>query len=290
MDTTVTIKKKRKKFKLSSFILMLLITLLAIFFVMPLYWMIVGSFRDMVGSMATPQLIPLEPTLDNYRTLFTINYPVVRWMFNSLFIAVVTTVLSVLLCCMMGYSFGKKTFPGKNLLFMLVIVTMMLPKQASLIPLFITVRDMGLVNNLFGAILPVISWPYGIFLMRQFMQNVPDELIEYARIEGAGEIRIFSQILIPLVKPAISTLAILMFMTSWGDFMWQLIVLKKTELWTMNVGMSVIMKNPVGGTVSIIDYGLAMAGATFGAIPVIALFIAFQKNFIQGITLGAVKE
>jgi multiple sugar transport system permease protein len=269
---------------------MVLITLLAIFFVMPLYWMFVGSFREMMGAMATPQLIPKNPTLHNYYDLLTSRYPVLRWLFNSIVVAGASTFLSVLLCCMMGYAFAKKNFPGKNVLFMLVLAAMMLPKQASLIPLFITVKNLGLVNNLLGAVLPNISWPYGIFLLRQFAGQVPEEMFEAARIEGAGELTQFFRILIPLCKPAISTMAILMFMQAWGDFMWQLIVLKDLQMWSINVGLSVIIKNPTAGSASVINYGLAMAGATIGAIPVSVLFICFQKHFIKGITLGAVKE
>lgn len=282
--------KKIKFDTIGKIILMILVTLLAIIFVMPLYWMLTGSFKKMVGAMKVPpDIIPLNPTLQNYVNLFTCNYPVLKWMLNSIIIASVTTFLCVLICSMMGYAFGKKDFPGKNAIFLLVLVTIMLPKQSTLIPLYFTVKNLKLINNLFGAILPMISWPYGIFLMRQFMQGVPDELIESANIEGAHELTIFWKIVLPLCKPAVSTLAILMFMNSWGDFMWQLIVLKKTSMWTMNVGMSVIIKNPIGGA-NVVDYGLAMAGATFGSLPVIFMFISFQKYFVKGITVGAVKQ
>lgn len=266
----------------------LAVGVLAILFLMPLYWMLVGSFREMVGTMAAPELLPKNPTLKNYIDLFHSAYPVLRWMGNSIFIAAVTTFFSVLVCCMMGYAFGKKKFPGRDALFLLVLVTMMLPKQAMLIPLFVTVKQMNLIDSLWGVILPSISWPYGIFLMRQFMREVPDDLIEYARIEGAGELSIFFRIVLPLVKPAISTLAIIMFMQAWGDFMWQLIILKGRESWTMNVGLSVLIQNASGGA-SIVNYGLAMAGGVFGALPVVLFFLCFQKYFIKGVALGAVK-
>jgi len=273
---------------LSSAIKYLIVTLLALFFLMPLYWMVIGSLREMIGTMAAPELWPAHPTLRNYIDLFSTNYPVLRWMLNSFLIAGITTFLSVLVCCTMGYAFGKKQFPGKNLLFLLILVTMMLPKQASLIPLFILTKKLGLIDTIWGVILPSISWPYGVFLMRQFMQEVPDDLIECARIEGAGELRIFSRIVMPLVKPAVSTLSIIMFMQAWGDFMWQLIILKSKENWTMNVGLSVLIQNASGGA-NVINYGLAMAGGCFAALPVIIIFLACQKYFIRGVTLGAVK-
>jgi len=265
-----------------------LVTLLALFFLMPLCWMAIGSLREMVGTMAAPELTLSGLTLKNYADLFSSSYPVLRWMLNSFLIAGATTFFSVLVCCTMGYAFGKKEFPGKNLLFLLVLATMMLPKQASLIPLFILTKRLNLIDTLWGVILPSISWPYGVFLMRQFMREVPEDLIEAARIEGAGELRIFTRIVLPLVKPAISTLSIIMFMQSWGDFMWQLIVLKGKEHWTMNVGLSVLIQNASGGA-NVVNYGLAMAGGCFAALPVIAIFLAFQKHFIRGITLGAVK-
>ena len=266
----------------------LLVGFLAVFFLMPLYWMVIGSFREMVGAMATPELFPDDLTLKNYHDLFQSSYPVWRWLLNSVLISTLTTFFSVLVCCMMGYAFGKWRFPGRDFLFLLVAVTMMLPKQAMLIPLFLTTKRLDLIDSLWGVILPSISWPYGIFMMRQFMSDVPDELIECARMEGAGEPRIFMQIVLPLLKPAISTLAIIMFMQSWGDFMWQLIILKDRTNWTMNVGLSVLFTNASGGA-NIVNYGLAMAGGVIGAIPVVAFFICFQKYFIKGVALGAVK-
>jgi len=273
---------------LSSAIKYTITTLLALFFLMPLYWMVIGSLREMIGTMAAPEIWPKNPTFKNYIDLFSSNYPVLRWMLNSFLIAGITTFFSVLVCCTMGYAFGKKQFPGKNFLFLLVLATMMLPKQASLIPLFILTKKLRLIDTIWGVILPSISWPYGVFLMRQFMREVPDDLIECARIEGAGELRIFGQIVLPLVKPAISTLSIIMFMQAWGDFMWQLIILKSKENWTMNVGLSVLIQNASGGA-NVVNYGLAMAGGCFAALPVVIIFIAFQKYFIRGVTLGAVK-
>lgn len=278
----------KKQERIATVFQYVLILLAALFFLMPLYFMLIGSFREMIGAMATPELIPQHPTLKNYIDLFTSSFPVGKWMFSSIFISTVTTVCAVLISCMMGYVFAKKSFPGKKWIFLLVIATMMLPKQASLIPLFLTVKRLGLVNSYWGAILPMISWPYGIFMMRQFMQEVPNELIEYAQVEGAGEIRIFTRVVLPLVKPSIATLAIIMFLQSWGDFMWQLIILKRQEMWTMNVGLSVLIRNASGGA-SIINYGLAMAGGCIAALPIVLLFVAFQKYFIKGVTLGAVK-
>ena len=288
----MNIKRAAKKFNIFSIynILVIIIIGLAIMTVLPLYWMITGSFKEMIVVMQVPpDFIPMHPVLSNYIKLFTTNYPVMKWMMNSLLISLSATFLSTILSAMMGYSFAKKKYPGKEILFIAVLATMMLPKQASLIPLFITMKNLNLVNSLVGAVIPLIAWPYGIFLMRQFIKTIPDSLIESANIDGASEVSIFTKIILPLIKPAIATLAIIMFMTSWGDFMWQMIILKKIDVWTLNLGVSVLVKSPVGGAM-LIDYGLAMAGGVFAAIPVIIVFFSFQKYFTKGIVLGAVKE
>ncbi|MBP1996266.1 carbohydrate ABC transporter permease [Paenibacillus eucommiae] len=270
--------------------LIALVALFAMVCVGPLYWMFTGSFKEMKSTMQVPpELIPLVPTLENYRTLFNGSFPIWSWLLNSFSISALTTVFCILICTMMGYAFSKKSFPLKSVLFVSILITMMLPKQAALIPLFLTVLKFGLMDNILGAIIPLVVWPYGIFMMRQFIQSIPNELLESAKIDGASEPVIFTGIIIPLVKPSITALAVIMFLTSWNDFMWQLIVLKDIHSWTINIGISVISRNPVGNSPTI-NYGLAMAGGTIGAIPLIIIFIALQKYFVKGLTMGAVKE
>jgi len=280
----------RKKLGFGYMLMVLAVVVLGAVCLAPLYWMLTGSFKEMSSSMKIPpELIPIDPIIDNYRFLFEGTFPVLKWLWNSLVIASGTTLFCVLVCTMMGYAFSKKEFAGKKLLFFSILVTMMLPKQATLIPLFITIKNFGLIDNPLGAIIPLIVWPYGIFMMRQFIHNVPNDLIEAATIDGASEISIFKNVIVPLAKPSISALGVIMFLNAWNDFMWQLIVLKKTANWTINLGVSVISRNPVGAS-PVIDYGLAMAGGTLGALPVIILFIMLQKYFVKGLTMGAVKE
>lgn len=267
-----------------------LVTIMAVAFAMPIYWMVTGSFKMSAATIKIPpEIFPAEPTLRNYLVLFTLNYPVIRWMLNSFIISGLTVILSIFVSCTMGYSFSKKRYPGRDILFFIILATMMLPKQVSLIPLYLTMKNIGLIDNLLGAVLPLVAWPFGVFMMRQFMGTIPNTIIDSANIDGASEPMLFSKIIIPLVKPAIACLSIIMFMNAWSDFMWQLIILKKIPMWSMNVGISVIVKNTVGGA-TFTDYGLAMAGATFGSIPLIVIFLSFQKYFVKGIIMGAIKE
>jgi len=284
----MTIRFDRQR--LTRAFMLLLVLVLAGVFVAPLYWMLTGSFKKMASTMKVPpDLIPLQPTLGNYAFLFNGTFPVLKWLLNSFAVSALSTLFCILVCTMMGYAFAKKDFPLKNTLFFTILISMMLPKQASLIPLFMTVKSMGMMNHLMGAVVPLIVWPYGIFMMRQFIGTIPGDLLESARIDGASEIAIFRKVVLPLAKPAVAALGVIFFLTAWNDFMWQLIVLKDVGKWTFNIGISVISRNPVANS-PVINYGLAMAGGTLGALPVVALFIFLQKYFVTGLTMGAVKE
>lgn len=270
-------------------LMLMLVLLLACVCVAPLYWMLTGSFKKMASTMKVPpDLIPLQPTLDNYAFLFNGTYPVLKWLLNSFTVAALSTLFCILVCTMMGYAFAKKDFPLKNGLFLPILISMMLPIQASLIPLFLTVKSMGLMNHLMGAVVPLIVWPYGIFMMRQFLGTLPNDLLESARMDGATEILIFRKVVLPLAKPAVAALGVIFFLIAWNDFLWQMIVLKDVGQWTYNIGISVISRNPVGNS-PVINYGLSMAGGTLGAVPVVLLFVFLQKYFVTGLTMGAVK-
>lgn len=259
--------------------------LLAIASVMPLYWMVIGSFKIQTDAMAVPpEFWPSSPTFANWQRLLFGSSPTWQWFFNSLVVASVSAFLAVITSALAGYAFGKKVFPGQTILFWLIIITMMLPKQISLIPLFILMRQLDWFNTYQGMIVPWVAYPFGIFLFKQFMQSIPNELLDAARIDGAGELLTFYKIVLPLARPAVGALAIFSFIAAWNDFLWQLILVTQRTLFTLPVGVSKL----VSGLGSF-DLGLAMAGATFAFVPMLIVFLIFQDYFVKGITVGALK-
>ena len=194
-------------------------------------------------------------------------------------------IFSVITSTCAGYAFGKKQFPGRTIFFWLILMTMMLPRQIYMIPLFVLMRDLSWFNSYQGMIAPYLVFPFGVFLMRQFMQSIPDELLEAGKMDGASELRLFYHIVIPLSRPAIGAIAIFAFMAGWNDYLWQL-MLATDELWfTLPVGVSKLTPSGVGS----IDIGVGMAGATLGFVPMLLIFLLFQNYFIKGITVGALK-
>ena len=194
-----------------------------------------------------------------------------------------TMALVCLVSTAAGYVLAKKRFYGGKLLFSLFVAAMALPKQVVLVPLVQQASSMGLHNNLWAAILPAVGWPFGIFLMKQFSETIPGELLEAAKIDGCSELRTFSRIVIPMVKPGIAALAIFTFIQAWNDYFLQLIMLSSREKLTLQIGIATMQAEFAT------NYGVLMAGATLSAIPIVLVFILFQKSFTQGITMGAVK-
>ena len=184
---------------------------------------------------------------------------------------------------MAGYSLAKKRFPGRKAIFAIYISSMMIPTQVTLVPLYIIVAKFGLVNTYAGLILPAISAPFGVFLMRQFMLSVPSEMLEAARIDGAGEFRTFMKIVLPISKPALAVLGIFTFVGQWNSFLWPLIITNTNEMRTLQAGLSLRQEEVP------MQYSYLMAAATFAAIPMIIVFFSFQKYFLRGITVGSVK-
>ncbi len=254
----------------------------ALLFLFPFYWVVTGSLKSRKATlMLPPQWFPLEPTLDNYRTLF--KNPAVTWFLNSLVIALVTMVIVCVIASLAGYVLAKKRFIGQKVVFGFFVMAMALPKQVILVPLVRLMAGWGLHDNLWAVILGSIGWPFGIFLMKQFSETIPGELLEAARIDGCGELRTFGTIVLPLVKSGIAALAIFTFITSWNDYFLQLIMLNKRTNLTLQLGIATLQ------TEFSTNYGLLSAGATFAALPIIIVFVSFQKYFTQGITMGAVK-
>ena len=280
----------RKTTRLVSY---LLLAALAATFLLPLYWMFTGSFKLQTVTLAVPpEFFPSQPTLENWTRLFNGSWPIWRWVVNSIAVSLLTVILVLIVSSLTGYGFGKKRFPGSNILFVILLSTMFLPNQVMLIPLFLLVRALHLTTTLLGTYfamaMPMISSPFGIFLIKQFCSSIPDELLDAARMDGASEWQAFRLIMLPLLKPALAALSIFTFNQSWNYFMWHMVIASDKFQYTIPVGVSILSRTPAFGKV-ITDIGMTMAGGSFGAFFMIAFFIAFQQYFIKGITFGAVK-
>lgn len=273
---------KKKNFSLFDTISMFIITLITGIFLFPFYWIITGSFKTRIDSVSLPpQWIPLNPTLESWDKLF--NQPVWDWLFNSIFIAGTTMVVVCIVSTSAGYALAKKRFYGDKIIFTMFVMAMALPKQVVLIPLVKQVAAMNFHDTAWAVILPAIGWPFGVFLMKQFSEIIPRELLESAKIDGCSEFSTFFNIVVPLVKPGIAALAIFTFISAWNDFFLQLIMLNSRKNLTLQLGLATLQGEFAT------DYGVLMAGAAMAAVPIIIIFLAFQKSFTQGITMGAVK-
>lgn len=275
-----SIKIKRNVNKTISLIILSVLALMAF---LPLYWMIVTAFKQPTLTMKfPPELFPKNPTLDNFAELFE-RKEIFRWTLNSLIVAGTVTISQIFLCAMAGYSIAKKRFPGSKVFFWVYISSMMIPKQVTLVPLYIMVANFGMINTYGGLILPSIAAPFGVFLMRQFMVSLPNEVIDAAKIDGAGEFLTFYRIILPMSKPALAVLGIFTFVGEWNSFLWPLIVTQSSSMKTLQAGLALIQEEVP------MQYAYLMAGATFAAIPMIIVFLSFQKYFLRGVTVGAVK-
>ena len=250
----------------------------------PFLWMLLGSFKPEAELQRVPPTWwPEAPTLGNYRELFDrLDFP--RFFANSVLVAVAVTVGNLVFCSMVGYALAKLDFAGKRLLFGLVLGMLMVPGVVTFVPLFVLVANLGLVNTYPGLVLPFLVTPLGVFLMRQFIMGLPDELIEAARIDGAGEWRIFSRVIMPLCGPALATLGILTFLSSWNNFLWPLVVAQSEDKYTLPVALALYS---VGQNAT--RYGLLMAGAVVIILPVVALFITLQRYFVQSVATTGIK-
>jgi len=271
-----------------------LLVVMTLLFLLPLYWMVSGSFKlQSITISVPPEFFPTRPTLENWSKLFKGSWPVWSWLRNSVLVSLLTSAFVVSISSLAGFAFGTKKFPGDKILFFLLLATMFLPPQVMFIPLFLWVRTLHLTDSQIGVYfamaMPMIASPFGIFLVRQFAGSIPKSMIEAATIDGASERQIFLKIALPLLKPALATLAIFTFNASWNNFMWQSILSNERINFTIPVGVSFIARTPAFGK-SVTDIGLMMAGGAFGAFFMVVFFIMFQRYFVKGITSGSVKE
>jgi alpha-1,4-digalacturonate transport system permease protein len=257
--------------------------LLVFVFFFPVLWIFFSSLKPQSELFTFPiTFLPASPTFENYINAFKSgNFG--RYFFNSTFVAVISTFITVLINSMAGYALSKYYFKGRDLLFYVMIAPLMIPLQVILVPIFILEKNLGLLNSLWGIIIPPAATPTGIFLARQYMLTIPNSLIEAARIDGAGELFIFNRIVIPLAKPIIATIAIFSFMWRWNDFLWPFIVLSRQKKYTLQLALA----NFVGQYN--IDWSRLLSMTVISIIPRVIVFLLFQKYFIKGMTSGGVK-
>jgi len=250
----------------------------------PLFWVVSAAFKPS-GEIFSypPTFLPQAPTLDNFSRLFT-EMPIFRYLINSTFIATSHTLLTLFFATLGGFAFAKYRFKGRNLLFAILLGSMMIPFHIILVPLFELLYRIGWLDTYQGVVIPFASGAFGIFLMRQFIISIPSDLIDAARIDGSSEFGIYWRVILPTIKPAMGALTIFAFMAAWNEFLWPIIVLRDTAKYTLPLGLASL----VG--VYREEYGMLMAGTLLSIVPIITLFLAMQREFVQGITLGAVKE
>ncbi|MFJ4369199.1 carbohydrate ABC transporter permease [Streptomyces chartreusis] len=253
----------------------------------PFLWMALSAFKTRQDLTASPPVwIPTTWTLDNFSALLDqLDMP--RYFLNSLIVAVLVTVSNLLFCSMLGYALAKLDFSGRSKVFGLVLAALMVPGNLMILPLYVLMNGMGLIDTYAGLVLPFAAGAFGVFLMRQFMLQVPDELLEAARIDGAGEWYIFWRIVLPLVKPALATLTIFAFLGSWNNFIWPLIATNDPDKYTLPVALATFANDPnrtvAGGN------GMLMAGSLLVVLPVLLVFAVLQRHFTQGIATAGIK-
>ena len=277
--------------------------ILAFLFAFPLYWIITGAFKTgREINSTTPVWFPTEWDIGNFQRLFSkrsaplfdltigkyvITGPTVpaaiRWLINTVFMSVASMLITCLTAAMAGYALAKKRFIGRGVVFSLVVCAMALPKQVILIPLLREMSKLNLYDTIWAVIFPIVGWPFGVFLLKQFAEGIPTEMTEACRIDGASEWRTFTDVMFPMIKPGVGACAIFTFINSWNDYFMQLIMLTSNKNLTISLGIATMQGE------SSTDYGLLMAGAALASVPIIIVFLVFQKYFTKGITMGAVK-
>ena len=250
----------------------------------PFLWMLLSSFKP-EGEIRSvpPTWWPSHWTLSHYHDLFArLDFP--RYFLNSAIVAVLVTAGNLLFCSLLGYALAKLNFPGRKALFLIVLGMLMVPGMVLFVPQFVLVSNLGLTNSYAGLVLPFLAGPFGVFLMRQFLLSIPDDLIEAARVDGAGEWRIFWRIVLPLCRPALATLGILTFLASWNNFLWPLVVATTDDKYTLPVALALysIGQNRI-------YFGLLLAGAVVVVLPVLIVFLVLQRQFLRGIATTGLK-
>jgi multiple sugar transport system permease protein len=282
--TTATAPTVRSRDRVAKIVLYGVLGLGLLAVVGPFLWMVLASVKPEAEIRAVPPTWwPETFTWANFDQLFDrLNFPL--YFFNSVLVATLVTVGNLLFCSALGYALAKLDYPGKKALFLVVLGMLMVPGMATFVPQFVLVSNLGLANSYAGLVLPFLAGPFGVFLMRQFLMSIPDDLLEAARVDGAGEWRIFWRIVLPLCRPALASLGILTFLASWNNFLWPLVVATTEDKYTLPVALALYS---VGQ--NRINYGLLLAGAVVVVLPVLIVFLALQRHFLRGIATTGLK-
>ena len=265
-----------------------LLLLGSVVMVFPFLWMLVSAFKQPQEIVAYPPIwLPSQPTIKSFVRVWTeIRFS--RFFVNSVFVASVVTAAVLYTSALCGYVFGKYRFRGRDVVFVVVLATMMIPWPVTLIPSYLMAVWLKLINSRWALIVPALYSSFGIFLMRQYMHSVPDDLLDAARVDGAPELRIFHQIALPLCMPALAALGIFTFLGSWDSFLWPLVALSREDLYTLPMGLNMLVGQVAYGGVYH-DYGIVMAGTALSEVPMVLLFLVFQRRIVEGITLTGLR-
>ncbi|GAA3906777.1 carbohydrate ABC transporter permease [Streptomyces lacrimifluminis] len=283
-DTDRTLRRRRIRQKWGHPWLYLPLFGCLLLMVAPFLWMLSGSFKPEADIRKVPPvLIPGSPTLANYRELFS-SLDFTTMFANSVIVALAVTAGNLLFCSMLGYALAKLDFRGRRAVFSLVIGTLMVPGLVTFVPLYVLVSNMQLTGSLLGLILPFLAAPFGVFLMRQFISTLPDELIDAARVDGCRELAIYWKIILPLTRPALATLGIITFLGSWNNFLWPLVVAQNESQYTLPVGLALASSGQ-----DFTRFGVLLAGAVVVLLPVMIVFLLFQRQFVAGIATTGLK-
>lgn len=273
----------RAKRRTTQLIVYAFLTLGALSMAIPYVWMVVTSIKPIEETQSYPPSFYVHhPTFAPYRELFSI-LPMWRYLFNSFVIASLVTLCNVFFCSLAGYAFAKHKFFGRDKIFLLLLSAIMIPYQVNLIPGFIIVKNLGWLNSFYSLIIPNMAMVFGVFLCRQYIMNIPNDLLDAAKIDGCSEFAIYRIIVFPLIKPALATLAIFTFLSQWNSFVWPLVVIHSSSMRTVPLALSVL--NSQFGA----NFSMIMAGATVVTLPVLIIFLCLQKYIIQGITMTGLK-
>lgn len=270
---------------LSWLVINAILMLLTLAFIIPFYYMTVGGFKHQTEiASTTVTLLPRVPTLVNYQTIFT-EFPMIRITLNSFFISLAVTFTNLFFCSLAGLAYARFRFPGRDRLFSLSLLTMMIPMQAILVPLFIIMSKLNWINTYQSLIIPGAVGAFGTFFMRQYIaSSVPPELLDAARIDGCSEFRMYRMVVVPIIKPAMVTLGLIIFMNAWNDYLWPMIMLNNETMYTLSLTVGV-----AGLRNYLLNYGEKLAAATVAAWPPVIIFFIFRKQFIEAIMAGALK-
>jgi ABC-type glycerol-3-phosphate transport system permease component len=267
------------------FVLYFILTVAAILSLLPFWWMLISSLKPLNDILTIPVwVIPTHPTLENFQLLLTQTF-FLRSVLNTLVVCIANVLIQVFLCSLAGFAFAKYRFRGRNLLFTVVLGTVMIPASIQLVPNYLVMARFGLLNSLWPLIIPTAANAFGIFWMRQYMFSVPDELLDAGRLDGASEFGLYWRVVLPIVRPALGALALFVFTTSWNEFLLPLVYIQRQEVFTVQQQIAAIFRTRLQQ-----NFHLLMAASVLAIVPMTVLFFTLQRQFITGLTLGSIKE